>query len=153
MTRKKVDCNYICCQGTTTYEANDFCTGIADGSSCWSDTMCSSGYCFDNCDGQCRGTCYTKNLSCYSAITSLTCEAAGLDTIFDTSECLEAAQTLSKKVTYDVRNQQYIDIIFCESQSFHTPYCQQPRAAPSIHKSVPVGQSPGVCHSTHSSGP
>jgi hypothetical protein len=102
--------NYICCQGIT-YAGNDFCTGMADGSSCWSDTMCSSGNCFDNCGGLCRGTCFTPNLNSYFAITSLTCEAAGLDTIFDTSECLEAAQTLSKQVTYDLRNNQYPDIV------------------------------------------
>jgi hypothetical protein len=49
----------ICCPSgkTDLYDGYDYCTGMPDGSTCWSDAMCANGYCRDNAGGLKKGTC------------------------------------------------------------------------------------------------
>jgi hypothetical protein len=50
----------VCCPNggeSHTYAGFDYCTNMPNGSSCWSDSMCSSGSCSGNWGGLKRGTC------------------------------------------------------------------------------------------------
>ncbi len=49
----------ICCQSgkTDTYWGYDYCAGMPDGSICWSDGMCATGYCKNNAGGTKKGIC------------------------------------------------------------------------------------------------
>lgn len=51
--------NLVCCPSgnTTSYWGYDYCTGMANGTSCWLDTMCQSGSCKGNLYGAEKGTC------------------------------------------------------------------------------------------------
>jgi hypothetical protein len=53
------DAPLVCCASgkTTTYAFYDYCTGMPDGSVCWSDAMCAGGTCKGNLDGLQRGVC------------------------------------------------------------------------------------------------
>lgn len=49
----------VCCPSGDymTYGGYTYCTKMSVGTTCWSDSMCGSGYCKGNCGGMCRGTC------------------------------------------------------------------------------------------------
>lgn len=49
----------VCCPsgGYTTYGGYDYCTGMPDGSVCWSDAMCAAKYCRGNNGGLNKGIC------------------------------------------------------------------------------------------------
>jgi len=50
----------VCCPAGTeskTFGAHDYCYGMPDGSVCWSDAMCKTGYCRGNAGGTQKGVC------------------------------------------------------------------------------------------------
>ena len=48
----------VCCgSGGGLYAGNYYCYSMGNGSSCWSDAMCSSGYCSGNMNGLRKGNC------------------------------------------------------------------------------------------------
>jgi len=49
----------VCCPSgtTTTYAGYDYCKGMTQGATCWSDAMCQSGFCKGNGWGIQKGTC------------------------------------------------------------------------------------------------
>ena len=53
------DTKLICCPSANTdlYAFHDYCTGMPNGSVCWSDAMCASGNCSGNVFGLYKGKC------------------------------------------------------------------------------------------------
>ena len=53
------DENLVCCPSghTSMYTGYDYCTQMPNGSLCWSDSMCASGYCEGNWSGLRKGRC------------------------------------------------------------------------------------------------
>jgi hypothetical protein len=51
--------DHICCPSgkTDTFAGNDYCTGMPDGTACWTDAMCANGLCSGNAGGVQKGIC------------------------------------------------------------------------------------------------
>jgi hypothetical protein len=47
----------VCCAYNVNYWGYDYCGGMPDGSICWADTMCATGYCRNNAGGLKKGIC------------------------------------------------------------------------------------------------